>query len=399
MQSYMKISLVATLAVLVMACTTNEKKVLEQKKTKLEKLKKEQSELAAEIKSLETEIAKLDPTVAEDRAKLVMLDTIQPISFTHYIDLQGKVDAENISYITPRGMGGQVRAVYVKKGDRVRKGQLLLKLDDAVVRQNVVAARQGMEATKTQLALARSLYERQKNLWDQNIGTEVQVMQAKTNMEALQANLRTQEENVKAAVEQLNTTNVVSNVDGVADEVNIHVGETFTGSPMQGIKIVNNSRLKVVVDIPENYIARVAKGTPVVVTIPDIGKTYNANITVISQSISAATRGFIAEISIPADKDLKPNLIANVKIQDYNVENAIVAPVNTLQNDEKGKFIMVAANEGKKLIARKRYVDVGELYNNNLEIRNGLKAGDVIVSEGYQSLYDGQALTVAAVKS
>ena len=399
MQPIIKLLLVIVCAISLGSCGNDEKRILTKKKEKLETLKKEQTDIAQQITKLETEIAKLDPSAKEDRPKLVLLDTLQAISFTHYIDLQGKVDAENISYVTPRGMGGQVRAVYVKKGDRVRKGQLLLKLDDAIIRQNVVAARQGMEATKTQLTLAKSIYERQKNLWDENIGTEVQVLQARTNMEALQNNLRTQQENVKAAVEQMNTSNVVSNVDGVADEVNIHVGETFTGSPMMGIKIVNTSRLKVVTDIPENYISKITKGTPVVIIIPDLGKTYNSTVSVVSQSISAATRGFIAEISIPSDKDLKPNLMANVKIQDYAVANAIVAPVNTLQNDEKGKFIMVAVKEGKKLVARKRYIDVGELYNDQLEVRNGLKAGDVIVSEGFQSLYDGQLLTVAPVNS
>lgn len=398
MQSILKFSLLAAITILLAGCGSSERKELTVKKEKLEKLKKQQTELTAEIEKLQTEIAKLDPSSKEDRPKLVLLDTIETVSFAHYIDLQGKIDAENISYVTPRGMGGQVRAVYVKKGDRVRKGQLLLKLDDAIIRQNVVAARQSMEATKTQLALAKSLYERQKNLWDQNIGTEVQVLQAKTNMEALQSTLRTMQENVKSAQEQLNTTNVVSNVNGIADEVNIHVGETFTGSPMAGIKIVNSSRLKVVTDIPENYVSRVAKGTPVVVSVPDIGKTYNASITVLSQSISAQTRGFLAEIAIPADKDLKPNLMANVKIQDYAVNNAVVVPVNTLQNDEKGKFVIVGAREGKKLVARKRYIEIGELYNDQLEVRNGLKAGDIIVKEGFQGLYDGQSLTVAATK-
>jgi membrane fusion protein, multidrug efflux system len=398
MQSFLKYTLVPVLALLLTACGSSETKVLTEKKERLEKLKKEQSALAEKITALENEIAKLDTSKREDKAKLVMLDTLESVSFTHYIDLQGKVDAENISYITPRGMGGQVRAVYVKKGDRVRKGQLLLKLDDAVIRQNIVAARQGMEATKTQLALARNLYQRQKNLWEQNIGTEVQVLQAKTNVEALENNLRTQQENVKAAVEQMNTSSVVSNVDGIADEVNIHVGETFTGAPMNGIKVVNNSKLKVVTDIPENYIAKVAKGTPVVVTVPDINKTFTSTISVISQSISAATRGFTAEVKIPADKDLKPNLVATVKIQDYAVNNTITVPVNTLQNDEKGKYVIVAVKEGAKLVARKRYIEVGELYNDKLEVRSGLRAGDVIVSEGFQSLYDGQLITISASK-
>jgi membrane fusion protein (multidrug efflux system) len=399
MQSSIKISLVSALAVLIIACGGSETKVIKEKREKLEKLKKDQADIGAQIKKLEAELAKLDTTKKEDKAKLVFLDTLKTISFTHYIDLQGKVDAENISYVTPRGMGGQVRAIFVKKGDNVRKGQLLLKLDDAIIRQNVAAARQGMEATRTQLALAKSLYQRQKNLWDQNIGTEVQVLQAKTNMEALENNLKTQQENVKAAVEQLNTTSVYSNVNGVADEVNIHVGETFTGAPMMGIKIVNNSSLKVVTDIPENYASKVSKGTPVLVNIPDLAKEFKSSISVISQSISASTRGFIAEVKVPTEKGMKPNMVALVKIQDYNVSNAITVPVNTLQNDEKGKFVMVAEQEKGKLIARKKYVEVGELYADKLEVRSGLKAGEIIISEGYQSLYDGQPINVSTAKS
>lgn len=295
-------------------------------------------------------------------------------------------------------MGGQVRAIYVKEGDYVKKGQLLLKLDDAIVRQNVVAARQGMAATRNQLDLAKNIYQRQKNLWDQNIGTEVQLLQAKTNVDALENNLKTQAENVKAAEEQLATATVVSDVNGVADEVNIHVGETFTGNPAQGIKIVNASQLKVVTNIPENYLSKVTKGTPVVITIPDLGKNYNSTISLVSQTISATMQGFSAEAKIPANKELKPNLTAVIRIQDYARQNALTVPVNTLQNDETGKFVYVAVKEKDNLVARKRNIQVGEFYNNQLEVRSGLEAGDIVVTEGYQNLYDGQVLTVAANK-
>jgi RND family efflux transporter MFP subunit len=399
MKSFIKIFFISIISFSVLACQTSKKEresLVIEKKEKLEKLKKEQAQLLAEINKIELELVQLDTSAAKlDKAKLVILDTIRIENFTHYIDLQGRIDAENISYITPRGMGGQVRAIYVKKGDFVRKGQLLLKLDDAIIRQNVVAARQSTAATRTQLALAKSIYQRQKNLWDQNIGTEVQVLQARTNVEALENNLKTQFENIKAAEEQLKTTNVVSNVSGVADEVNIHVGETFTGSPMAGIKIVNTSSLKVVTDIPENYLSRVAKGTPVVISVPDINRTFNSTISVVSQSISASSRGFTAEARIPNDKALKPNQMAMVKIQDYAKSNAVTVPVNTLQTDESGKFVYVAVKEGNNLVARKRNVNIGELYGDQLEVRTGLQGGDIIVKEGFQNLYDGQLLTVA----
>jgi RND family efflux transporter MFP subunit len=368
---------------------------LNDQKSKLEKLKKQQADLNAEIKKLQADISKVDTANGNaEKGKLVVLDTVRVENFTHYIDLQGKVDAENTSYISPRGMGGQVRAVYVKQGQVVRKGQLLLKLDDAIVRQNVAAAKQGMEATKAQLALAKSVYERYKNLWDQNIGSEVQLMQYKTNVDALQANLRTQQESVKLAQEQLATTNVVSNVNGVADEVNIHAGETFTGAPTMGIKIVNTRNLKVVTNIPENYLSRVSKGTPVIVTIPDVNKTYKSSISLISQAIGTLSRGFIAEAKIPSDKNVKPNLTASIKIQDYTKSNAITVPINTLQTDERGKFVLIAVKEGDKMVARKREIAVGELYGDKLEVKSGLQGGDIIITEGFQSLYDGQLITI-----
>ncbi len=369
---------------------------LAEKNKKLEALKKQYVQLGIDIKQMETEIAKLDTNAASnDNARLVKIDTVRSEQFVHYIDLQGKVDAENTSYVTPRGMGGQVRAIFVKEGDYVKAGQILLKLDDVIVKQSYLAAKAGLNATRTQLALAKNLYQRQKNLWDQNIGTEIQLLQAKANMEALESNLSSQQENVKAAQEQLNTATVVSNVNGVADEVNIHVGETFTGAPQQGIKIVNKSKLKIVANIPENYLARVSKGVPVEISIPDIGKTYQSNITLVSQTINPQTGGFNVEAKLPGSKELKPNLTAMVRIQDYVKENAIAVPVNTLQTDESGKFVFVAVMEKDKLVARKRNIVVGELYGSNIEVTQGLQAGDVIVTEGYQNLYDGQTLNVA----
>jgi membrane fusion protein (multidrug efflux system) len=398
MKLLIKASLLSAMVLFMVSCGGNNKNAeLDKKKEALEKLKKDQAENTAEIKKLEQELATLDTTNKKaDKAKLVILDTVKVESFTHYIDLQGKVDADNISYISPRGAGGQVRAVYVKEGEFVRKGQLLLKLDDAIIRQNVVAAKQGLAGVRNQLELAKSVYQRTKNLWEQRIGTEMQLLQAKTNVDVLENQIKTQQENIRVAEAQLATTNVISNVSGVADEVNIHVGEMFTGAPTASIKIVNTTNLKVVTDVPENYLSRVAKGTPVLISVPDINKTYKSTISIISQSISTTSRGFIAEAKIPQDKSLKPNLTANVRIQDYTTPNAITIPVNTLQTDEQGKFVLVAVKEGNTVVARKRQIQVGELYGDRLEVKGGLQTGDVIITEGFQSLYDGQLVTTVA---
>lgn len=354
------------------------------KKTQLEELKKQQIDLGTKIVALEAEIVKLDPSSKPEKTKLVSVTAVAPQNFVHYIDLQGIIDAEDISYVAPRnGVGGLVKSVHVKQGDYVKQGQLLLKLDDAVFSKNLAQL-------QTQLKYAEDLQRRQKNLWDQQIGTELQLIQAQQNVDQLNDQIAT----VK---EQASQTNVYADVSGVADIVNIRVGEFFTGMAGQTpqIRIVNNSRLKVTTQVPENYIDNVKNGSNMIVNLPDVGKTFNTKIAVSGKLIDPNTRSFYVEARMPADKDLRPNQIALVKIQDYTAANAITAPVNTLQTDEKGKFIMVAATENGKLVAKKKPVEIGQLYGDKIEIKSGLQAGDKVITEGFQGVYDGQAITTS----
>lgn len=397
MKKITQIMFVASVAMVMASCGSGDKKEgnasVVEKKAELEKLKASKAKAEEDIQKLEQEIAKLDPSSDNSKIKLVGISAVGKEDFKHYIDLQGKVDAENISYISPRGMGGQVKAIFVKQGQRVSKGQLLLKLDDAIMRQQVVAARQQLEGIKTQLNLAKDLYNRQKNLWDQGIGTQVQLITAKTNVDGLENQLSSANEQVKVAVEQLNTASVVSDVSGIADIVNIKIGETFTGMTATGpqIKIVNNSNLKVVTSVPENYISRLHNGTPVVVDIKDVGKAFNSSISLLSQSIDNTSRGFAAEVKIPADPALKPNQTAVVKILDYSANGAVVIPVNTVQTDENNKYVYTYEknNQGKN-VARKKVVVLGEVYGDIVEIKSGLSGGEQLITEGYQNLYEGQ---------
>ena len=390
---------VTTLALLA-ACGGSNKDaaaLISDKKAAIEKLKSQNTKNEEEIKKLQAELEKIDSNTANAaKIKLVNVAPVLVQDFKHYIDLQGHVDAENISYISPRGMPGQVKAVYVVQGQYVKKGQTLLKLDDAIMQQQVVAARQQLEGIKTQLGFARNLYNRQKNLWEQGIGTEVQLITAKTNVESLENQLKSAQESVQVAVEQLKTANVVSDVNGVADIVNIRVGETFQGMTQAGpqIKIVNTSSLKVVSNIPENYLTRLHKGTPVEVVIPDANKKVTSSISLISQAIDITQRGFVAEARIPADPALKPNQTAILKIMDYTAPNAVVIPVNTVQTDETGKYVyvLVQGSNGRS-VAKKQTVLIGEVYGNNVEIKSGLKGGEQLVVEGYQSLYEGQLIS------
>jgi membrane fusion protein, multidrug efflux system len=399
MKQYLVLSSAAIM--LLSSCgssNTNNGVALGEKRAALEKLKTEKGNLDEQIKKMEGEISLMDPANSNaQKAKLISVQTLQLANFDHFIELQGKIDAENTSIITPRGAPGQVKAIFVIKGSYVKKGQLLLKLDDAIVRQNVAAALQGIESIKTQLAFAKNIYQRQKNLWDQNIGSEVQLITAKNNVATLENQLKATEENVKVIQEQLNTTNVVSDVDGVANEVNIKVGEIFQGMNALGmaqIKIVNNSLLKVVGNIPENYLTNVSKGAPVETLVQDLNKTFSGKLTFVGASIDPLSRGFIVEAKLPSDPMIKPNQVALMKIQDYTAANAISIPISTLQNDETGKFVMLATTEAGKLVARKRSVIIGLINGEMLEVKTGLKAGDVLVTAGFQSLYEGQSVTI-----
>lgn len=375
--------------------STDKQKELKEKKAQLEKLKTQKDDIDTRIADLQKQIGILDTgsTIAA-KPKLVALQTVQKGDFKHYLGLQGSVDSKNVSYITPSGQPGQIKSIYVKQGEKVHKGQLILKLDDAVAQQNVAAVKQQMGSVKAQLSLAQSVYERQKNLWDQHIGTEVQLLQAKTNVESLQSQLKAIQAQVNTAQEQANQSKIYSDVNGTVDDITAHVGETFNGNPLTGgyIKIVNETDLKITVTVPENYAGKVSKGSLVIVTIPDINKTFNSTISFLSQAIGNTTRGFTAEIKVPNGINLRPNQIAEVKILDYNAPNSIAVPLNTIQTGEDGKYVLLAGKNGSEMVAKKKNVTIGELYGDSIEIKQGLQPGDEIVTQGFQGLFEGEPI-------
>ena len=384
----MKIKIVLAIAVSLLtaySCNNgaeNKKGNVAELKANLEKLKNKRSTLDDDIRKLEEQVNKADPEAAA--LKNIKLVEVQPVSiqeFTHYIDLQGRVDADNISYVTPRGMPAQVKAVYINKGDNVKKGQLLLKLDDAVQLQQ-------LEGLKTQWAYAEDIKKRTKNLWDQGIGTEIQ--------------LKTAENNVKALKDQINTltsswqmTNVTSEVNGYVEQLNLRVGETFTGftGNQPQIMIINSSSLKVVTDVPENYLGKIGKGTPVKITLPDVNLEFNSIISLMNQSVGINSRAVTTESKIPYNSKIHINQVAEVKLKDYSNPKAMIIPLTVLQTDESGKYVFVLAVENGKQVARKKKVRVGEIYGEQIEVLEGLQEGDKLISRGYQGLYEGQAVT------
>jgi len=400
MQKILNIALVTSLIVMLAGCgnTTKEKNEAADLKAKLEKLKKEKNGLDAQIRQVEEKLAKADPSSVQAQ-KLVSVDTISIRDFTHFIELQGKIDADNVAYVAPAGQGGVVKAVFVKSGSAVSKGQLILKLDDAVARQAVVGAQQQAGVLKARLSQAQTLYERHENLWKQNIGAEVNVINAKAEVDALQSQLRAAESQVKMAQEQANQSNVTAQISGVIDQMNVKVGEFFSpmsaADPRSGIKIVNNNSIKMVTEVPENYSARIKKGDVVEVIVPGSGKPpFKSTISVVGAAVNPISRSFNTEAKLPADPILKPNQLATMRILDYEAKSAVTVPINVVQSDEKGKYVYVAEKSGDKIIARKKLVVAGESYNGLMEIKSGLSDKDVIITEGYQTVYDGQAIAV-----
>lgn len=381
MQKILTTAIIA--ATLFTACASKkDPNTLEGKKALLAELKGRQDSISQKIDSLEAQISRMDTSSkVGKKAKLVALAPVALSAFTHYIDLQGNVNAENMTWISPRGQGGVVRSVLVKQGDYVHKGQLLLKLDDALQRTAVTNA-------QIQLDHARDLYQRRKNLWDQKIGTEVDYINAKNAVDQAEIQL-------KSTQDQLDFTNVYADIDGTVDNITVKVGEAFAPGA-QSLRLVNTNDLKVQVEVPEVYQERVKVGTPVKIDFPGLNnKEVTGTVRTTGKTINSESRSFTVEIKLPHDKDIRSNQVATVKLQDYAAPKTMTIPVNTLQNDDKGKYVMVATKDKDgSLMAHKKTITIGQSYADKVEVTGGLDLGDQLITEGFQGLYEGQPITI-----
>ncbi|MDO6433748.1 efflux RND transporter periplasmic adaptor subunit [Flavitalea sp. BT771] len=382
MQKILTVAAITT-TILLASCGSGVKTpdTLEGKKKQLTMLKDQQTALAKQIDSLESQISRLDTSSkVGQKAKLVALSPVTPSSFAHFIDLQGNVEAENNSYVSPR-TPGVAKAVYVKKGDHVRQGQLLVKLDDALQRTNVANA-------QIQLDHAKDLYQRRKNLWDEKIGTEVDLINAKNAVDQAENQLKNYQE-------QLDFTNVYADISGVIEDIWLKVGEAFIQGSTQ-IHLVNTQNLKVTVQVPELYQEKVKVGTPVKITLPGLNnKEITGIVHITGRTINGDSRSFTVEIKLPASSDIRSNQVALVRLQDYNVAKTLAIPVNTLQTDDKGKYVMVATKDKENnLLAHKKAITIGQSYGDKVEVIGGLQEGDQLITDGFQGLYEGQLITI-----
>lgn len=350
-------------------------------KAELVKLKADQAATQAKIATLE---ASTGAGKADSASSAVPVSTIKvaPENFSGYLEVQGRVDFDQNATVGARA-AGTLTSVRVQRGDQVRRGQILATVDASILDANIAELR-------TRLDLARVIYDKQNGLWKQQIGTEVQYLQAKNNYEALQRNLG-------SLNQQKALYNVVAPYAGVVDNVIPKLGETVSpGMPV--VQLNSGQGGKVLADVSEAYAGSIKAGDKAMVTLPDLGsEEMNSTVRTVSRTISATSRTFTVELRLPTDKAtrLRPNMVATVRIQNYGHANATVLPVDLVQHDEENAYVLVVARPSGKPVAQKRVIKTGQTYNGKQEVLSGLKLGDEVISAGYQNLNEGQLLKVS----
>lgn len=344
------------------------------KVAQLAELKKQQTALGTQISALEKELGGANPKA--EKVIAVAVETLAPSVFNNFIELQGSVVADEQVFLTSR-VPGSVSKVYIKVGDRIRAGQVVAEIDDDMVLQQ-------MEEVKKRWELANDVYLKQEALWKQNIGSEIQYLSAKNNKEALDKTLITIQRS-------RDLYQVKSPIDGIVDECTVKVGQAAApGSPMA--TVVNFSKLKVKVDAPETYAGKIRQGNTVSVSFPDLKKEVTSKIAYIGATVNPSNRTFKVEIPIRSNEaGLLPNMATTVKVVNYSNASAIAVPINLLQKDLTNTDFVLVESAGR---AKKMPVKVGQMYGDKAEILSGLKAGDKIITAGYQDLNEGDAVKV-----
>lgn len=375
-----KIVIISTLSLLLFACgkkedNANIDSLIASKNVK--ELQAKKALIQADLAKIDEALSKLD--VKKEEA-LVSVLALKDTVFSHYLEIQGSVDTKENILVQPEYQG-TLLSLNVKAGQRVSKGQVLGKIDDAGLSQQVASL-------ENQYALAKTTFERQKNLWNQKIGSEIQYLQAQTQMVSAQRG-------VAQAKAQLAKTIIRAPFTGTIDEVFVEKGQVVAPSAQGLMRIVNLSNMYVSTSVPETYIGKLKVGTEVDVFLTSLGKTYKGKVRQIGNFVNPSNRSFGIEVSVPNPENLlRPNQVANLKITDYISKNAIVVPTNVIQEDGEGnKFVYTAISiSGKTGTAKKVIVKLGQSSDNVTEILSGLSDNDVIVTEGMNTISDGMKL-------
>ena len=350
---------------IMFSCSSN-------KQTQLAKLKQQQTDLTEKIKNIEDEMKSTpkDPLNPE-KFKFIALTEVKTDVFDHYIRVQGKLDGDQNAAVFAESMG-TISAKYADVGQNVVKGQVLAQIDDQQYRSQ-------LESLETQYKFAEDMFDKQKRLWDQKIGSEVQYLQSKTTKESL-------ERQITSLKQQVEKFKIKSPISGNIEECNIKVGGVVSPDPrLAAYRVVAFKNLKVSAEVSEAYSAKVQIGDKLIVRFPDINRQIETKVNFVSKYINPVNRTFIIETKISDGiQDLKANMIAIIQINDYHSDKSILIPMNVVQTDPDGSYVYVIRPKDKFSAAYKQPVIIGNSYNGIAEIIKGLEVGDKVISTGYQ---------------
>lgn len=371
--------LVAIAAILLNACQKPDP--LEAKKAALKQKKEELQKIRTSITELEKEIGLLDPDFGKKnrKATLITTSTIENKTFEHYLEVSGSVKSRRNVLISAENMGS-IDRILAKEGFEVKKGQLIMSMDTELYQRS-------LDQLQTEYTLAKTMFEKQSNLWKQNIGTEVQYLESKNRKESLENQIA----NVKTQIEK---SQIRAPFEGTIEEVMVKEGEMAQpGSPL--VRIVNHRDMYVKADLSESYVGNFKKGDKVSILFPSINRTIESTISSVGQVIDEKNRTFAIEALLPlTDFTIKPNLIVTVKIMDYKIADAVVIPSKLIQRDNHGEFVFVAEMDGDELVAKKVQIERGMTYKNSTVINDGLKGAETLINEGFRDVAEGTKLKV-----
>lgn len=350
-------------------------------KSQIDKYQEEIAELNKKVSDLKAELPEStngDKVVNNALKVRTQKLSLQP--FSKFFTATGEVEAINEAFISPEATG-QITKINVEEGQKVKKGQLLAKLNTSLIEKNI-------EEVKTQLQLAETLFNKQQELWDQNIGSERQYLESKNNYQSLQNKLATLQE-------QYNMSIIRSPINGIVEDIILKTGE-LASPGMQLMQIVDLDHLNVTAKLSENYLSIIKKGDMVTISFPSFPDlVIERPVTRIGNVINKQNRTFIIEIEINNYKDiLKPNLLANIKVNDYNNKASIVVPSMVIREDLIGSYLYVAEENGNQTISVKKYIEVGKAYEGKTEVASGLTESDVIITSGYSNVSDGSVIQI-----
>lgn len=378
MKQISQLATAALFAIVLYACGGAEGSKMDQ----LQALKDEKSAIEAKISALEAElIASGELKPKEGNKVLVAAKNLKPGPFFHEVEFRGAVSSRKNVTLTPE-MIGKVTTVKISEGQRVKKGQLLVTLDAEVIRNNIAEV-------ETQLDLAQEVFERQSRLWDQNIGTEIQFLQAKNGKESLERRLATLRS-------QLAQSMITAPFDAVIDDIPVKVGELVQpGIPV--IRLINPNETYISADVSESFLGRFSEGQGVNVYFPSQDKKVNSTVKSLGKVIKSENRTFEIEIELPSvDFPVQPNQVVVLKLVDYKNDKALTVPTKLIQSDNQGNFVYVLKQEGGKTIAKKAHIEPGVSYNLITEVKSGLTEGQMLAYDGYRELSENALVTLSA---